>query len=77
MFVQKELWYINTNPSSLLKVFSGVACKIGHYIYWHLANMREEIKDGYQGQPLRSNINVRDSHLDHRSMSEAAIETTD
>ncbi len=42
---EKGLCYINVNPYSSLKLLMGVVCEIGLSIWWHLANIRENIKD--------------------------------
>ncbi len=41
---EKESWYININLYSSLKLFKGIVCEIGLSIWWHLANMRENVK---------------------------------
>ncbi len=46
MSAEKELWYININLYSSLKLFKAVVCEIGLSIWWHLANMREHIITG-------------------------------
>ncbi len=48
MSAERELLYININLYSSLKLFRGVVCEIGLSILWHLANMRENIKDQCQ-----------------------------